>query len=1096
MSHQQAPLLIYNASAGSGKTFTLAKEYIRMALEGGFSSILAVTFTNKAAEEIKKRIAEELIAEYRTAGSSSVIQSLYHDYPEKKPFYAAGIGPLAKKLLHSYSQFAVSTIDSFFQRLLRAFALEMDLNGNYKLDLNFDKAKDYAADLLTQSIGKKEERIVSKWLLELAKEQIANEKSWEITKILLDSAQLLSYDRFQEVRNSASFQELQSEDFSQIKKELRALTQKAEIATLNHARALYEDLFASGLKLDNLAGGNARGAARFFHQVGMTKPLKENEAFSQIAWDYILDSSKTFDKWFKKAVHAEAETWHAEQESTGSLSQLRQAYSKIKVSELLQKKINTIGLSQKLNAAIEQYRQENNTLFNFDTVRLLSELVEEDKGYLVYEKMGMKYNHYLIDEFQDTSSSQWAAFKPLIENSIAEQNQNILVGDVKQSIYRWRGGDPNLLLSKVANEGGIIGHTQSKNLDVNYRSARQVIAFNNTLFSLVPKIGHDLMTTKYGFDQEVYLDLFTSTYHSAPQMLGPKATKEDHGYVEIHAMEYKRNTHSEAEDETTQQEQVLEYYYLKYLRLLKEGFQPNEITFLVRSNRQSEVIINYFQQRALAEGQNHIRLISSTGMGINQAATVGAIVASLRYLNKPNDMSLQFTAKHLLAEVSPIFSSEQTNEALTMLQKVLEEKSRENFYELSRSLIEAFELQQSDEKAYLQAFLDIIIHYAQNNEADLHQFLRYWDEEGFEKSIVIPENPDASTVVTVHKSKGLQYRVVMIPFLDWGIYTHIAHSDRWVEVPEEVKLAYNLPEKLPEYWLVPTSGDGVSSPFGKEVQMQYVESMIDELNSLYVALTRAEERIYAHAIYDIPKTTAPTPKIGHLIYQSLAVPHTVSLADQYPSVNFNDHIEQLEGESGEKILRLALGIESPPHSSQKEKDKKDDRLQMIFHDWSKKLKIKFSEHDLGILQDEERKNQILFGTYLHEVLSKCRYEQDKEKALQEMQISGLLDEDQKLKIRDQIDRLFKNEQIRSWFSKDWQVKTEASILKSGVREFIPDRVCTRKMEEAIVIDYKSGQKTESHKIQLLGYKKLLKEMGYEKVSAFLLYTERVEIVSV
>lgn len=459
-------------------------------------------------------------------------------------------------------------------------------------------------------------------------------------------------------------------------------------------------------------------------------------------------------------------------------------------------------------------------------------------------------------------------------------------------------------------------------------------------------------------------------------------------------------------------------------------------------------------------------------------------------------MSLQFTAKHLLAEVSPIFSSEQTNEALTMLQKVLEEKSRENFYELSRSLIEAFELQQSDEKAYLQAFLDIIIHYAQNNEADLHQFLRYWDEEGFEKSIVIPENPDASTVVTVHKSKGLQYRVVMIPFLDWGIYTHIAHSDRWVEVPEEVKLAYNLPEKLPEYWLVPTSGDGVSSPFGKEVQMQYVESMIDELNSLYVALTRAEERIYAHAIYDIPKTTAPTPKIGHLIYQSLAVPHTVSLADQYPSVNFNDHIEQLEGESGEKILRLALGIESPPHSSQKEKDKKDDRLQMIFHDWSKKLKIKFSEHDLGILQDEERKNQILFGTYLHEVLSKCRYEQDKEKALQEMQISGLLDEDQKLKIRDQIDRLFKNEQIRSWFSKDWQVKTEASILKSGVREFIPDRVCTRKMEEAIVIDYKSGQKTESHKIQLLGYKKLLKEMGYEKVSAFLLYTERVEIVSV
>lgn len=1056
-----AGLLIYKSSAGSGKTFNLVKTYLKLVLENPdkYRNILAITFTNKATREMKVRIVDSL-RKIAAGEETTMAQVLLQEFKEqgiKMPSIQQRAQAVLQNVLHDYTRFSVSTIDSFFSGIIRSFARELGLSGNYDLQLDQNEILEEIIDWLMLDIGK--DPTLRKWLLNFTYFKMESGKSWNIQQEIAGLGQQLFDEQFQKLQQSYPLQ-----DKDQLKTDLDAFLKElnqiiADFTASAHAMIdrIFDHLMEYSLKPEDFSGGQRSPLMNLVR-------LKEKEDKAYY-WANFLDKiqKKPTEKLAaqsspkKEAIKdcAENGLWDLVEESANLYQNKIQAY---RSANLVKETVYAFGIIMDLSLKLRDYRAEHEILTPSDINNLLNQVTAETDSPFIYEKIGTMYQHYLVDEFQDTSDFQWQNLRPLVQNSLSNQFTSMLVGDAKQSIYRWRGGNPLLLLEQVNHDFSAFQDLLKEiPLQTNFRSLDNIIKFNNRLFGLATTYLNDgLNSEEASLLQEAY---------AQPEQ-DPLEGKFG-GYVDVRFYE-------------GQKKEAWETAILKALvedihQLLQQGYQYRDIALLVRTNGQASAIVNH-----LTHPDINLPVLSAESLLLGNATIPRFLVNLLRYLNDPTDDLLKAEILNdYLRYIAPINDEGTPHQLYAMkddssnaLERLMPDAFIGNviylrklpLYELAEELIDIFGLNEHA-NTYLQRFQDLILEYSENEQVDIPNFLEWWEEAGHKKAVTIPPGENAIRIETIHKSKGLQFPVVFVPFIKWKLDAEGgSNSDLvWVHSndPPFNKFPY-LPVKMKK--------ELAESYFAEAYAREQSLSRLENLNLMYVAFTRAVERLYVKTPDpNTSKGDVNTKNVNGLLYQLL---ETATFQQNWDAENMiyaygNPDFAPQSSEAGSQIRKL----ESFPHSR-----------------WRQKLTIRPRARQLIQGMEDEVFEKVDYGNLMHGILERIRHPEDLDEAIEAMKREGLLRAYQEQEIRNAIREVLELPQVKDWFVDQWDIKTEKDILLPDGSVFRPDRVLIHE-NKAVVIDYKTGQPEKAHQSQVQKYAKILQQMGYSEVEGYLLYLE-------
>ncbi len=1066
------PFIIYKSSAGSGKTYTLTLEYLKLALAspGAFRQILAVTFTNKATAEMKERILKELVRLQTTVNptekmDSELMLSLAVD--------EAGLKSKATEtltaILHDYGHFAVNTIDSFFQKVVRAFAREMDLNAKFEVELDQQAVLDRVVDRVVMLVM--EDNFLHKWLVDYASEQIQNGKSWDIRRNIRDLGKQIFQEDFK--RYSSEIREFLKEKENISRLQAFAKERRAELIKIT--RELKEQAnqirINNGLEWTDFSGGS-RSFALKFEQLGDRKqPVPE-------VTKTMLDAIDNSDKWFTKKSPSTSRIEAAYGEGLNQiLGQFEPLLYQWKTLEAISKNIYVFGIFRNLLDELSVIKEEENILLISDANEFLKEITKENDAPFIYEKVGNKYRNFLIDEFQDTSGFQWASFKPLLENSLSQGNTNLLVGDVKQSIYRWRGGEMKLLLEQVEEETAIFG-INLQNLDTNFRSLPNVIEFNNALFKKLPTSFESSLIQGYGVEDP---SILSRAYHDVRQKISSgKAKSTFQGKVKI---EFIRN--SKEEDEGNFTEQVLAKLPDMVRELQDHGYSLRDIAFLVRNKKEGEAIADRLMQQTAENKDPNYRfdVLSDESMYLNKSASVKALVAGLKYLQFPDD-PVQFKTMWYYRSV---LRDEPVNHTLFALDKIPDHLTEKvNSFRKSETLLlqlplmEALEeligaldlMENGMEKAYISGFKEAVYDFTANNRSDLAGFLEWWEENQSKRTVKIPDGHDAMRILTIHKSKGLQFKVVLMPFLKWTIFDTTKGNVIWSPFEDSEK---NLAAIIP----LTLGGNLAQSAFHQIYSDEAILAYLDSLNMIYVALTRAEDVFWGLVPYK-EKITSQNMLEVHLqqvLESGIETDEGLSL-----SAHFNTETKVFELGDWPAVKPEKLALLPVP------------TLRWAYQNWTELLKVKKYAVDFSSEGLEQRKKRN-FGLLVHEILEKSVNLEAAKSNLQAFYFEGRLTESEKGEVESQLKDLFSNPVFGDWFEGEGILLAEQGILLPGGKQKRPDRIILRSTE-SIIVDFKTGEELEKYGNQVREYMNLVQKLTQKPVKGYLCYLETGKIETV
>lgn len=972
-------------------------------------------------------------------------------------------------ILHDYGHFAVSTIDSFFQKVVRAFAREMDLNAKFEVELDQQAVLDRVVDRVVMLVM--EDNFLHKWLVDYASDQIQNGKSWDIRRNIKDLGKQIFQEDFK--RYSPEIREFLKEKENISRLQAFAKERRAELIKIT--RELKEQAnqirINNGLEWTDFSGGS-RSFARKFDQLGDRKePIPE-------VTKTMLDAIDNPDKWFtKKSTTAP----RIEAAYGGGLNQILAQFEPLlyqwQTLEAISKNIYVFGIFRNLLDELSVIKEEENILLISDANEFLKEITKENDAPFIYEKVGNKYRNFLIDEFQDTSGFQWASFKPLLENSLSQGNTNLLVGDVKQSIYRWRGGEMKLLLEQVEEETALFG-INLLNLDTNFRSLPNIINFNNALFKKLPASFESNLTQSYGVEDP---SILSRAYHDVRQKISPKKAKSTfQGKVKI---EFIRN--SIEEDEGNFTEQVLAKLPDMVRELQDHGYSLRHIAFLVRTKAEGEAIADTLMQETANNSDPHYRfdVLSDESMFLNKSASVKALVAGLRYLQYPDDM-VQFKTMWYYRSV---LRAEPVNHTLFALDKIPDHliekvdsfRKRETLLlqlplmEALEELIGALDLMENGlEKAYISGFKEAVYDFTANNRSDLAGFLEWWEENQSKRTVKIPEGHDAMRILTIHKSKGLQFKVVLMPFLKWTIFDTNKGNVIWSPFEDrETNLAAIIPLTL--------GGKLSKSAFHQIYSDEAILAYLDSLNMIYVALTRAEDVFWGVVPYKekIESRNMLEVHLQQVLEFGIETVEGVSL-----STFFNPETKVFE-----------LG-DWPVEKPEKPELLPVPTLRWAYQNWSELLEVKKYAVDFSSEGLEQRKKRN-FGLLVHEILEKSINLEAAKTNLQAFYFEGRLSESEKSEVENQLKDLFSNPVFGDWFQGEGILLAEQGILLPGGKQKRPDRIILRPTE-SIIVDFKTGEEQERYGLQVRDYMDLVQKLTQKPVKGYLCYLETGKIETV
>lgn len=1081
-------LNIYKASAGSGKTYKLAGEFITEAFKDltAFSRILAVTFTNKAAGEMKERIIKELdnLSEGLPSGYMTEISKKYNISEKEVALRAKNI---RGAILHNYSDFNLKTIDSFVQRVLRSFCYDININSGFSTQTDEASVLSDLTDILFKCAD--EDAYLKKQMLLMAEKNIKDGENWNFRVQVENIAKLIFTEKYKEfeaqqnLMKEKGMSEAEKKSYFDISAELvnsvydNYIEKAREISS--RAKTVIETELC-GLTLSDM-GTTIKNCCNFL--------LNKLEDAEVSATAYKMQQK---DNWLpSKATKIQKEIIPSLKEKL--LPVLNEAISFIEdnaadfiTAKLIRKDFGAFVLIGEIAKLLPEYRKENRVIMISDASAFLDGIIAENDAPFIYERTGNKFDHIFIDEFQDTSPFQWNNFRPLIENSVAQGFDNLIVGDVKQAIYRFRGGDWSLLGGRVQEQ---ISDENIKvnSLDVNWRSRKNIVDFNNAVFqkSVETLINHG--------DKDLPLDfeILKKIYSDSFQKLPPGKNRSG-GKVEVLFFE-EENPEEGAEEEVGFKEKALKKTAEEINSLIKSGVKAKKICVLVRKKDEAALTVKYLlQYQQITEDAATYDVVSSDSLYIANSLAVKVAMSAMKYLNNRDDsftkaelMHSYCTLKQIAISEDEIFSAVNNEETAKKFMPEGFENFNEAYtdlplYDLSEKIISLFGLESFEGDAeYLRTFQDCILNFTKQYSSDLNKFVAWWEQTGVKTSVQPSDNQNAVSVMTVHKSKGLDFSIQFIPFCNWKMedVNNLNVNYIWVKAPEGTSFS-SLPSMPIRY-----SSEMLKSHFKDFYVKEKRNLYVDSLNLLYVALTRAVDELHIYC----PKPKTAKDGLGKISRVSDLLYYDIIESDDLLSESYDE-------ETGVFLKDENHVLEEGRKANEKGKN----FVLSTFKNspWENKLAVTSHSSEFFIQNSTFLQERINYGLFMHDVMSRIDFYEEYPEVLRQMQFQGRITENQAKDLSKKLDEVFSIEEVKHWFSKSWkEVLTEKALLTTEGDIKIPDRVLISD-KETVVIDFKFGGEHEEYKAQISEYAALLKKMNYPNIKAYLFYVEDKKIEEV
>lgn len=1095
------PLTVYKASAGSGKTFTLAVEYISLLVKkpDAFREILAVTFTNKATAEMKMRILSQL---YGIANSCPDSQSYLDAVKEKTGLTDDRLireraAEALHLLMHHYNEFHVQTIDAFFQRVLRNLAHELDLSNSLRISLNDKDVEEQAVDEMIQGLNPKSKEL--KWISEYIDTNIDDNKSWNVIGQIKDFGNNIFRDFYKKYRDELDRKLNDSEFFGAFTSGLIRQRDAAQKAITAAAQRILDTLDAHGLNDPDLFPYGYRGSILMSIRKVADGAFDGEPAGSRL--------QKAFDNpesWAKKGTpYAQDLVALAKERLCADLrcmddTRMRE-WKSYQSARLTLRHLSQLRLLRAIGETVDGLNHDAGRFPLSETQMLLNGLIEDQDAPFIFEKIGSRLRDIMIDEFQDTSTVQWDNFKVLLNDCLSQRDSHsLIVGDVKQSIYRWRNGDwklinrfanaddPNAATMTNRNNGFADYQVRTLSLERNFRSERHIIDFNNAFFTeAARREGGRLVADGLTDDDASQL---LSAYADVAQKV---VKKGDNGSVRIELLP--------SEDYRAT---VLEKTIDAVADILAHGEEPSKIAVLVRANKDIPDIADAF---ANDERLKDVRLVSDEAFRLDSSLAVNMIITAMRLLTHPDDavskaQLVKNYHQYILRDHRPstelIMSDEEMNEQLPgkFVSECDSKMLTEPLTDLIDSLIEAFQLQKlDDQSAYLCSFQDILADYLQDNTADISGFLKLWDDTLHEYTIPSDE-VNGIKLSSIHKSKGLEFHNVIIPFCDWQMEKL---STIWCETDGKGKPYDELPVVPVDFSRAAMEG----TVYEPDYREEHLQNIVDNLNLLYVAFTRAGRNLVVIGKRLGKKSKATGGGRSEILEASLP-----TVAEQLGATieNADDPDKPLVFTYGELYITPKKAVEDNGNVF----EKKEEPRKIAIRSYDNPLHFRQSNDSRDFISDDDtpeqdRRRYIKLGNVLHSIFAHIRTDADIEPQLRQLEQEGVIysDEFNAYDLRRSIEKALANPQVRDWFSPRWRLYNECTILEYDKEtktkiEHRPDRVMTDG-HQWIVVDFKFGQRNDADYFrQVGGYMDIIRRMGAENVIGYIWYVMRDEVVPV
>ena len=1018
--------IVYRSSAGSGKTYNLAVNYISLALgkntfyKSYFRKILAITFTNKAAKEMKERILHYLFNLSISKDIDSVLKEIKFKTGLSKEVIFERSSKLYSYIIHNYSDLSIQTIDKFTYKIVKSFSRELAINSDFELELDSTKIIQPVVESILEKVSD-ENKTFSDILVDFTIQKITDGNNYNIHKDLEDFSKHffiegsenkllesnISINQTKKIKDELfSKRNFQMKKIHSLQNEVVHYFSKKNLTEQHFIRGTYYNFFTKKLLSENYRDWIPTESFKrnIENNIWYKNSLEESQKLK--IDNCKLDLIKYYDEFI--TILKDYLTIN---------SVLNNIYPSIIINELF--------------SEINNFKKENNIEHLSSFNRKIHDIVTSQVSSFIFERLGERYNHFLIDEFQDTSVLQWQNFLPLLADTL-DFGKSIIVGDGKQSIYRWRSGEVEqfLNLPQIYKGAGLsyfsewqaklINHYKSENLSENFRSKKNIIEFNNNFFSEAKNILSDELIEIYKNHKQDF------TY------------AEDGGYININLF-----------DKEVFNKEMLKYILAEVNDLVQNYmYSFKDMAILCNTNKEIEKIADYLSI-------NNIPFVSNEGLLISKSLKVKLIVSVLKYLQNNDDDLIKVSVLAKLHKIHAFkISSHQlflkVKQEISLVEilnelgfnlntnKILQKSLLEIVYDITDSL-------KITKDIFVDFFLDTVHSYTQKKLSNISAFLDYWSEISQTKSITISEEINAVNLMTIHKSKGLAFPVVFIPF-------------NWISSPKKemwVKNDSKISEQLP-YSLISQNKNLSLSYYASQYNKEKDLTVLDNLNKLYVACTRAKDVLYIFSERSEKKS------LNNFNINSLT----------------SNYIKKEPFVQGSKAVKKSLSSKSK---------KIINKQEILVNDWEDRLTLKNSSVDFWDNENPQEKKD--WGKLLHFVLSKIYSLEEKDKIIEDIYLRGICNKTEYDKLIFEINTLFECPEILFFFNKEWQVKTEKEILLPNGKTYIPDRLLFKE-NEVIVIDYKTGKKDKSHHQQIVKYSNALKNMGYKNISLYLIYTSQ------
>lgn len=1108
-------LTVYRASAGSGKTFTLAVEYISLLVKDpeNYQHILAVTFTNKATQEMKMRILSQL---YGIANSLQSSQQYFNKVKEKTNMPDAVIRNNARAaltlLIHRYNNFRILTIDAFFQQVLRNLAHELGQTANLRVDLNNEEITEKAVDQMIESLEKGQP--VLQWISTYINNSIEDDNGWNIIGKIKTFGTNIFKDFYKAHEANLKEQLSNADDFKVYETTLRKRRNDIRKTFNSKARSILNEIKNANLDIpSNYRSGLYKYLTDSTIAPLTNKPLKAG----------VLKANESPQNWTSskcaKADKQQIQTLAAEVLSA-QLSELiaynNDNWNEFQSIQLTLSHLSELRLLHAIADAVDNLTKDTNRFMLSNTQALLKELIADSDTPFIFERIGARLKHVMIDEFQDTSTIQWQNFQVLLANCMAQElSQNLIVGDIKQSVYRWRQGDWGIL----NNIEKSFAHQKIRleTLDYNYRSEKRIIDFNNAFWeqcvaNTAKEVAQD-DAEKAEIVQKAYEDVAQKTHKTT-----------ENGFVKISLYPSK-----------SMKEAVLEELIETIKELFSTGYggkNQSKIAILVRSKSNIQDIVNALLQSF----GNEINIVSDEAFRLDASLSVNIIVSAMHLLTHPDDVLTrgklvklynQEVLKKPLTDTDLLVSINESNNIDT---KNIDKKERRKLateqqmaklnsqlppeYVTNRELLLGLPIvdlvdklfmlfgldQLEGQSSYICTLYDTLNDFLKDHTADIDDFINEWENSLSSKTIQSDEI-EGIRIMTIHKSKGLEFDNVIIPFCSWEMEKK---GTLWCETKNK-PAPYN---KLPLLPIDFSRDKLIGTVFEDDYKEEHFQNIVDNLNLLYVAFTRASKNLFVFGLRqgkttldNIAKGTPP----GNRSYAIELALRQVSEQLQGSSLSFPDDIgSEIHFEYGTLV----------PETHEKEHAVADnpflikpDKHIVSIATYPQAATFKQSNKSIEFVKGEDvdpsdRTRYIKIGNVLHQLFSTIYTTADIPARLNELEQQGIIynDEITSAQLRTRIEDAITNPQVQEWFSKRWQLYNECTILEynkdtNEVEEHRPDRVMTDG-KEFVVVDFKFGKEREEYKKQVQQYMEILIRMGHKKVSGYLWYVVKNNVVEV